>query len=209
LGFPEDAIFKGHREIPSENPDQRIPFSYQIAANERMAFHWDLTGEDGSYKLKGYRATLIKEGEPDRSHNFSLNETDGITAVQAYNLLSGRSVQIGKEGNRHWIKLDLNDKDRDGNYNVRRFYPKYGFNLEKILERLPIRELKYPDSTKELLLDLKNGQRRQVTFLSGNTQKQISVEANPQFRSLNFYNSNGKKISYSKANNPTKNSLHL
>tara|TARA_R110002020_G_scaffold113688_1_gene261539 strand:+ start:24440 stop:25486 length:1047 start_codon:yes stop_codon:yes gene_type:complete len=199
LGFPEDALIKGQSEGRSENLGQDIPFSYQIAANERMAFHWDLTGEDGSYMLNGYRATLSKEGDPDRSHNFDFNGTDGITGAQAYNLLSGRSVEIGKEGNRHWIKLDLNDKNRDGNFNVRRFYPKYGFDLEKCLERLPIKQLKDPDCTKELLLDLKNGQRRQVTFLSGDIQKRISVEANPHFRSLNFYNGNGKKISYSKA----------
>ncbi|MEH6680385.1 MAG: hypothetical protein V7724_07535 [Sediminicola sp.] len=228
LGFPEDALSKGQRKLPSENPGQGIPFSYEIAANERMVFHWDITGEDGPYKLNGYRATLIKEGEPARSHNFSLSGNEGITVVQAYNLLSGRSVEIGKEGNRHWIKLDLNDKNRDGNFNVRRFYPKYGFDLEKCLERLPIKQLKDPDSTKELLIDLKNGQRREVTFVSGDIHKRILVEANPHFRSLNFYNGNGKKISYSKAlrstrlkktthqnnlrskaNNPIKNSLRI
>src|SRR5690606_1696560 len=110
-------------------------------------------------------------------------------------------VMKGFGENRHWVQLDFNDRDAQGNYHVKRFYPGYGFDLEKKLRKLPLKELRNKTVTKQLMLDLKNGKRRTVALVQGNKQHSITIEANPRFKSLNLYNSKGQKIALNKNGN--------
>lgn len=188
LDFPENAISERHLEAK-----EHLPFTYQIAENEQMAVHWDLSREpDGTHRFNGFRATLITEGGPQRTQRFPLDGTDEITAGQAYNLLSGRSVQIGAERGRHWVKLDLNDKDRDGNHKVKRFYANYNYSLKDQLAKIPINSLANPGQMKMLEEALRNGERKKIELSGGGY---LSIEANPQHRSIDCYRE-GRKIPF-------------
>ena len=176
LGFPENALSERHVEAMTKRAEEHPPFTYQIAENEQMAFHWDLSREqDGTYRFKGYRATLIKEGEPQRTQRFPLEGTDEITAGQAYNLLSGRSVQIGGGKDHHWVKLDPNDKDQEGDHKVKRFYSNYNYSLKDQLANIPIKSLANPGQLKMLEGALRNGDRMKIQLSEGGF---VSIEAN-------------------------------
>ncbi|MBC9795351.1 hypothetical protein [Sinomicrobium weinanense] len=200
MGFPEVAL---QREQLANKEKISIPLSYQVGKKEQMQF--DLVLKQGSkgYELAGYTASLHRqEGNPSRiKHYFKAAGENTVTAEQAHNLLSGRSVMKGNGDNRHWMQLDFNDRNAQGNYNIKRFYPGYGFDLEKTLRKLPLKELGNKAETKELVRDLKNGKRRTVTLVQGNKQHHITIEANPRFKSLNLYNTKGQKIALDKNGN--------
>lgn len=198
LGFPEITLRPEHKG----KQQFTLPISYYIGENQQMEVDLSVQRDrQGRYQLEGYKATLHQDGEPDkaRSHYFKIDQDNPITSDQAFNLLSGRSVVVGNGQNRHWMQLDLNDRDSNGNYRIKKFYPGYGFDLEKTLRRLPIRELKYPEQTRQLLKDLSSGKRMEVTLVNGNKQQQITIEANPQYKTLNLYNEKGKGISMAEA----------
>lgn len=197
LGFPEITLRMEHKD----KEQFTLPISYYTGENQRMEVDLSVQRDgQGRYRLEGFKATLHRDGEPgkDKSHYFKLGGENQIGAKQAFNLLSGRSVAIGKGQNMYWMQLDFNDRDAQGNYQVKRFYPGYGYDLEKALRQLPIRELNDPEQTRQLLGDLKNGMLREVTLMDGTKQQRILIEANPQFKTLNLYNKKGRKISKSR-----------
>lgn len=190
LGLPENAFSERHLRQERDIP----PFTYQVGENEQMTFDWDLSQEqDGAYKFNGYTATLNIEGEPQRTQRFPVEGTDTMTAGQAYNLLSGRSVQIGTEKDLHWVKLDLNDKDRDGNHKVKRFYANYNYSLKDQLAKIPINSLTNSGQMKMVEGALRNGDRIKIQLTGGEF---LSIEANPQHRSIDCYRE-GRKIPFS------------
>lgn len=147
---------------------------------------------DGHYKFEGFKAVLYNELKPgeNRSHFFK-PDTFGFTSTEAYNLLAGRALE--KEG--HWLQFDLNDKDSSGNYRIKEFHADYGYDLEKILLGLPLKETDNKFICGKLFDRLKQGHLEIVTVNKNDVEHKIYVEANPHFKSLNFYDTNSKKIS--------------
>lgn len=113
----------------------------------------------------------------------------------AYQLLKGRAIQ--KED--RWIQLDFNDKDAQGNYRVKEFHSSFGYDLLKVLQDLPIKELQEKDTANQLLDRLKQGSREAVSFLRDGRAYRYYIEANPQFKSVNIYDEHSKKITLSMA----------
>ena len=58
----------------------------------------------------------------------------------------------------------------------------YSLNLEKVT------------TSDRLSQSLQRGNLHQVTFLKGDKEDKMFIEANPQFKSLNIYDSNMKKV---------------
>ena len=111
----------------------------------------------------------------------------------AFNLLQGRSVfkEIAPPKDEKyfaWIHLNFQEKEADGNYKVTKFRSYRGFDLEPILTRYPIVELNDEGKKKEIILGLKGGDRKKVTFLkpTGKTQEKF-IEFNPMNKSINIY----------------------
>jgi hypothetical protein len=50
-------------------------------------------------------------------------------------------------------------------------------------------------SKERLMQSLERGNLHQVTFVSGENEKKMHVEANPQFKTLNIYDEDRKKAS--------------
>ncbi|RYZ81704.1 MAG: hypothetical protein EOP04_23470 [Proteobacteria bacterium] len=69
-----------------------------------------------------------------------------FTLKEAYNLLAGRPVfknLVNNEGVEYqaWVKLNLKNKQENGNHEVKQYTKKYGFDLESILAKYSIKEL--------------------------------------------------------------------
>lgn len=155
------------------------------------------------YFFNSYAANL-SGGKNDVSTTFYADQR--ITAKEAFNLLDGRSVE--KKYNHHekigegdsatykpikdstynqWIKLDLNDVDKNGNFKVLTYGEKWGFNLEEQLNKLPLRQLGDEESKLELMASLRKGNIQSVTFEQNGISEARYVEANPRFRTINVY----------------------
>src|SRR5690606_29479884 len=108
---------------------------------------------------------------------------------------NGRSVNkdlTNKEGQVYnaWLKMDFGQADNNGNYKLKQFHQNYGFDLEKALSKLPIRELANEDDKLALLNSLRKGNRHAVTAMQDGKEHRQYIEANPQFKSVTIYDSN-------------------
>jgi hypothetical protein len=160
-----------------------------------FTLHFKKSDTSEMYFFNRYDAAL-KNGKPenDKLQSFYVNKGSGITAKEAFNLLEGRAVfkdLINKEGERYksWVKLDFENTDNKGNHLVKHYNEKYGFNLENTLSNYPIKELGDTEEKKQLLSSLEKGNVQQVTITKDGKEAKHYIEAVPQFKNINIYDS--------------------
>lgn len=151
--------------------------------------------------FNNYTASLKKENE-DKSveQKFYINKEKGsITLKEAYNLLDGRAVNkdlTNKEGKLYnaWVQLDFKETENNGNFKIKQFSEKYGFELEKALSKHPIKELGNDTDKSRLIESLQKGNRQAVTFVQDGAEQKRFIEANPQFKSVAVYDERQQRI---------------
>ncbi len=191
-GFP-DLSAKIDKQIRQGKQQFSIPVSYYLNDKERLDHQLSFVkDQSGLYQFEGYMATLYNESKPDekRRQYFNLGNGQEVNTTEAYNLLSGRSVQIAGT----WLQLDFNDKDTQGNYRIKQFHSGYGYDLEKSLGQLPLKELLNKDEADKLQAALKKGNRMSVSFIKDGKEQRFYIEANPRFKSVNIYDEHSRKI---------------
>lgn len=197
IGFRNLSTMIDH-QIRLGHEQFTMPNSYYISEKERLDHQLTFAkNQSGQYQFEGYKTTLKSESKPgeNRSHYFKIQEGHFIDTTQAYNLLAGRAVQ--KDGS--WIQFDLNDKDSNGNYRIKEFHSGYGYDLEKALDQLPLKELSNKTGTDRLQDALRQGSREPVTLIKNENEHQFYIEASPQFKSLNIYDEHLRKITFATA----------
>ena len=205
IGFGDNLNAELEARIKEQPEAFQISFMGEFKRNgivEKADYELDFTKSEKSdmYFLNKYRATL-KGDDPskDRSQTFYITKNYGVTAKEAYNLLSERSVnkdlktKDGKEYNA-WLQLDFSEKDKNENYKVKQFHSSYGYNLEATLERYPIKELGEEGERERLVKSLKKGNLHQVTFNTDGKNEMMFVAANPQYKSLHLYDAKMQRV---------------
>ncbi len=191
-GFP-DLSAKIDEQIKQGQQQFSIPVSYYINDKERLDHQVSFVkDQSGLYQFEGYKTTLHNESKPDerRQQYFSMHNGYNVNTTEAYNLLSGRCIQNGGT----WMQLDFNDKDAQGNFRVKQFHSDYGYDLDKVLQQLPLKELLNKVEADKLQEALKNGNRISVSFVKDGNEQRFYIEANPQFKSVNIYDEHSRKI---------------
>jgi hypothetical protein len=130
---------------------------------------------------------------------FYIGKGNNITLKEAYNLMSGRAVNkdlTTKEGQVYnaWLQMDFKHTDSNGNHKLKQFHQNYGFNLEQVLAKYPIKELVSEQDKSRLLESLQKGNRQSVTFIQDSKEQKHFVEANPRFKSITVYDSNMQRL---------------
>jgi len=187
----DEHIRQGHQQFS-------VPVSYYLNDKERMDHQLSFVkDQSGSYQFEGYKAILYNEARPGehKQQYFGINNGQVVNTTEAYNLLSGRYIQ--REG--VWMQLDFNDKDAQGNFRIKQFHSDYGYNIEKVLQQLPLKELQNKTEAQKLEEALKNGDRVSVSFLKDGNEQRFYIEANPQFKSVNIYDEHSRKITLNTA----------
>ena len=201
LGFGEGLYEKLTNEVKSLKPEFQINTQNEYG-KDKASYTLDFKKSDQSdmYFFNKYTATLKGEdNSPDKSQTFYINKNAGITAKEAFNLLNGRAVNkdlLNSEGQKFnaWLQLNFDVKDERGNHKFRQFTTGYGYNLESELAKHPIKEITDQVSKERLMQSLERGNLHQVTFVKGDKEDKMFIEANPQFKTLNIYDSAMKKI---------------
>lgn len=192
----EQNMKQGEREFS-------IPVSYYVNEKEKLDFNLFFAKDNnGKYQFESYKATLQSEhkSQGNTEQRFVFEPDSIVTATHAYNLLAGRSIQkqfVSGENNKQtaWIQLDFNDKDALGNHKIKEFKSAYGYDVKEVIQQLPLKELLTAEATEKLLNTLINGHRQAVTMQKDGNEQKLFIEANPQFKSVNVYDENLKKIS--------------
>lgn len=197
MGFTIDSKAI-HKQLANTSDQFQITISYYMNSTDRMDYRLKFEkDESGSFQFEKFEAALTDEKSGNsRKQTFSVTE-DNITAIKAYNLLAGRTVHQEVIDNnsdivRSWIKLDFNDKDAEGNHKVKRFLTDYGFDLEKSLANLNLKDLSLTER-EQLILALKNGERKEVSINASGGEKRIIIEVNAQTRPFDFFDTENNK----------------
>ena len=157
--------------------------------------------ETGMYFFNRYNLMLQNKQHPDAiKQTFYINpKEDNITLKEGYNLMNGRAVhqeltkQDGEKYNA-WVQLDFKETDKHGNYVTKQFHENYGYDLQAVLAKHPIKELGSEADSKNLMQSLERGNRQQVTLDINGSERKVFIEAAPQFKSLNFYDNSGQRL---------------
>ena len=198
LGFGEKLFPELQKNLEEGLPQFQLKVSTEFNEDKIGAeLHFKKSETNDMYFLNRYDATLEKSDGKKLSQPFYLNKGNGITIKEAYNLLNGRSVNkdlTNKEGEKYnaWIQLDLTHKNERGNYDPKQFHKNYGYDLEQSLSKFPIKELTNVEQKDMLIKSLEKGNLQSVTFEHKGKEQKMYVEANPQLKTINIYDTSMK-----------------
>lgn len=189
-GHLQEALEKNiQQQQPAFQLKTDMPF-YQ--ANVSYTLHFRKSDQSDHYFFNKYDATLQpREPGQERSHTFYINQNSGVTAREAFNLLSGRAVRkelVNATGQNYRAWLQLPPESGQGTATkLRQFHENYGFDLEQTLRPYAIREFHDPQQKEQLLRSLQRGNLQQVTALLNGQETKRFIEASPQFKTINVY----------------------
>ena len=205
MGFGEKLNGDLEAKIKEQPTEFQLPMQGEFKKDnvtEKVDYKLDFKKSDTTdmYFFNRYQATL-KNDDPtkEKTQTFYITKNAGITAKEAFNLLSGRSVNkdlTNKEGQpfNAWLKLDFTEKDKNDNFKVKQFSSGYGYELDKVLDKFPIKELGDAEQKEKMMKSLEKGNMTSVTFNKDGKEDKMFIEANPQFKTLNVYDASMKKM---------------
>lgn len=162
--------------------------------------HFKKSDQSDMYFFNRYNLSLKQEQNNDAvEQTFYINKGNNITLKEAYNLMSGRSINkdlTNKDGQMYnaWMQMDFKETDASGNYKMKHYHQNYGYDLEKVLGNHPIKELTNEQDKTRLIDSLNKGNRQSVTFIENGNEQKHFIEANPKFKSINVYDGNMQRV---------------
>ena len=205
-GFGDALESELKEKMQKEEPNFTLTHNAQYGNDTAAAtLNFNKSKESDMYFFNSYKVDLQKENSKENlEQTFYINKGSNITMKEAYNLIEGRSVNkdlTSKEGEVYnsWVQMDFKQSESNGNFKLNHYHQNYGYDLEAVLSKHPIKELETPKYKEDLINSLKKGNLQSATFLKeGNEIKQY-IEASPQFKTINIYDSNMKRIDNRKA----------
>ena len=199
------GIMTTHRPLHSVDP--------KGARTEKVSFdlNFNRSKDSDMYFLNDYKVTLQqKDNAVVRSHTFNLERDFRMTALQAFKLLAGQSVEkevflknkneqnqessTKQERTPVWFKLNLEVKDAYGNHPMRTFRPEYGYDVEAALKKYPIKGLKDAEKLQEISKALRSGNIVQADLQIGRRTVPVTLAANPQMKTIDIYDKDRSQI---------------
>ena len=171
-GFGED-LKNQLKELMTKNEPQFTMALTKNYGNDETAvtLHFKRPEDSEMYFFNRYSMMLKNNQHPDAiKQTFYINPEGGnITMKEAYNLMCGRAVHkelTTKEGEKYnaWLQLDFKETDKHGNFVTKQFHQNYGYNLNAVLEKHPIKELAADTDRSRLVESLERGNRQSVTL---------------------------------------------
>lgn len=200
-GFGEGLENELKEKLQKQTPQFLLLHQGNFGKDETIAtLHFKKSEQSEMYFFNKYDLTLKQENKPEiMNQTFYLNKEHNITLKEAFNLMNGRAVNkdlTNKEGQVYnaWVQLDFKQTDNNGNYKLKQFHQNYGFDLKAELAKHPIKELSIEQDKTRLLESLQKGNRQSVTFGQNGSEQKHHIEANPQFKSINIYDSNMQRL---------------
>jgi hypothetical protein len=185
----EQQLSKGNKE-----------FSLQYVKNDgklEATLHFKQSEKNEKVYFNSYEAKLTNGQGEERNQQFYLNKGKGVTLVEAQNLLEGRSVYkelTSKENQPYkaWLQVNFEEPKEKGNYKVNQYHQGYGFDLEKSLQKLPLKWAN-EEAKDRLVKNLQRGNIALVTFNENGQEKKMHLEASPQYKNIIVYNQDMKR----------------
>jgi hypothetical protein len=202
LGFGEKLNAELDKEIAAKTPEFKLSLQHEFNQKKvDYTLHFKAGDNQDMYFFNKYDAAIHHKDDPAKKvdQTFFINKGSGITAKEAFNLMEGRAVNkqlYNLEGQKYnaWLTLDDKNLTENGNMKIKHYHENYGFDLEKIISNKGIKELADPKAKEELMYSLKKGNAQQITVGEGESEKKYFIVANPQFKTVDLYDHQMKKI---------------
>ncbi|OJV19766.1 MAG: hypothetical protein BGO21_22155 [Dyadobacter sp. 50-39] len=200
-GFGEGLETQLKENMQKQVPEFTLKHQGSFGKDETTSvLHFKKSPTSDMYFFNNYQVSLKKDEQTEKlNQSFYIEKNNNITLKEAFNLMHGRAVNkdlTNKEGQLYnaWVQLDFKNADSNGNYKLKQFHQNYGFELEKALAKLPIKELGNEQDKTRLIESLQKGNRQSVTFSENGSEQRRYIEANPQFKSVTVYDEHAKRI---------------
>ena len=207
-GFGEGLENELKEKMQKQTPEFQITHNTKFGNDEVTAsLHFKKSDQTDMYFFNRYQVSLMPEQSKDKmEQTFYINREGSITLKEAYNLMNGRSINkdlTNKEGQIYnaWVQMDFKQTDNNGNYKLKQFHQNYGYDLITALEKHPIKELTNEQDKTRLVGSLQKGNRQSVTFEQNGKEQKHFIEANPQFKTINIYDSNMQRLNSKQGQN--------
>jgi uncharacterized protein (UPF0332 family) len=155
--------------------------TYKISDDEIAKVDMTFAKDQSGYSYKNYMVRHPTADGGIKEHSFRIPDGMIVSSRQAYNLVCGRACQTN-DGS--WLSLDINDKDRNGNYPLKVYGKDHGFDVSDALKGQPIKELKDEVDRRRIISDLQKGEPVSATYMQNGKRKTITLEANPKIKSV-------------------------
>jgi hypothetical protein len=213
-GFGEGLENELKANIEKEVPKFQLTHEDEFGKDKAMAtLEFRKSENSDMYFFNKYFMSVIPENGKEPVHQtFYVGRENNITFKEAYNLMSGRAIlkewtkmeRVGEgdqarfqgtdEKYKAWKQLNFKESDAQGNFKQEMYHGKYGFDLEKALDKLPIKELQNETAKERLMDSLHRGNLQSVTFLAEDKELKRFIEANPKDRMLNVYDDKMQRL---------------
>lgn len=176
----------------SRDRDFTLTHKPEFGSDKAEATLYFRRSEQGNYFFNKYDLSIDKDGADPQKQTFYVGKENTFTLKEAYNLMEGRSVNKeltnrDKEAYTSWVKLDFSESDKNGNFKMKHFS---NFDLEAALNKLPLKAHGNEQDKQQLMESLQKGNRQAVTIEHNGAEFKRSLEANPQFKTINLYDGN-------------------
>lgn len=202
LGFGEKLNAELDKEMAAKTPEFKLALQHEF--NQKpvdYTLHFKAGDNKDMYFFNKYDATISHKDDPakDINQSFFINKGSGITAKEAFNLMEGRAVHkqlYNLEGQKYqsWLTLDNKNLTENGNKKIKHYHENYGYDIDKVIAGKGIKELEDPKAKEELMYSLKKGNAQQITIGGEDGDKKYFIAANPQFKTVDLYDHQMKKI---------------
>lgn len=201
-GFGESLYGELEKNLKEQKAEFQLHFTTQI--NNRpfnATLQFGRSENSDMYFFNGYKASIEKKNGDKVEQSFRLYKGKGVKAKEAYNLLQGRAVfkeltNKDDQPYKAWLQLDFENKDKYDNHAVKQYHEKYGYDLKEAVAKFPVLDLDGGKKEEDLLKSLEKGNTQSVTMeINGNPEKMF-LEANPQYKTINVYNSELKLMKH-------------
>lgn len=200
-GFGEGLENDLKQKIEEGRPEFKLAYETKYGNDTINAtLNFSQSKQSDMYFFNSYQVSLQKENSPEAMEQiFYINKGNNITMKEAYNLMEGRSVNkdlTNKEGQVYnaWIQMDFKQSDDNGNFKLKHYHQNYGYDLESVLSKHPIKEMGNEEYKSNLMDSLKKGNLQSATFQNNGTEQKQYIEANPQFKTINIYDSSMQRL---------------
>ena len=180
-----------------------VPSTTQLGNTVSFALQYARL-DQGDIILNSYDGNLTNGKGDQISQNFKVTKDNHFSANEAINLLEGRSVKIAYTNpltdlrEQAFVKLNLSEeKNYSGNYNFQTFPQSYGINTHQIVEKSNL-VFDRPELRDKVINSLEKGDIVDVKISVENKLIQAKAVLNPQYKTLNLYDSEMNRINTNK-----------
>lgn len=200
-GWDKEVAARVEKSIKAKETEFSVP-AIVNKEKETVAYnlHFKKSGVSDMYFFNKFDATLKKVDEAqERTQSYRIFNGNNFNVQESFNLAAGRAIQkemFTANGDRYevFMKTDFSQKDDYQNYKMDYFNQKHGYDVEKALEKFPIKELANPELKWEITNALKAGEQVPVTMDIQGKEVNMLISMNPRFRTLNVSDEKGVAV---------------